>query len=273
LKIAINSYTSLQEYSAPPTLWKSLPQTMTHYSHCPAADWQHATVMHRGIKCIDGGHFQHCPQSEYLISRSSYWTTRTKLNWTPWPESVGELYRQSDRHLSAKLVPTFADRGCHVVSVTNPYGRILGFPRTPPGKRKETRYYMKQKESKQTDNIETSTGKDCKATRLYLFLNEMLLLHFQCKGVHHSQSKTQYGPANSPYRIWRRIVSYTAATGFMCSLASHDYHSNCNNTVFCSASFFPKSVTTTTPTPMHITRNFSGGSLSQNMNYIDHFYK
>jgi CBS-domain-containing membrane protein len=29
--------------------------------------------------------------------------------------------------LSTKLVSTFADRGCYVVSVTNPYGRILGF--------------------------------------------------------------------------------------------------------------------------------------------------
>jgi CBS-domain-containing membrane protein len=29
--------------------------------------------------------------------------------------------------LSAKLIPTFADRGGHVVSVTDPYGRILGF--------------------------------------------------------------------------------------------------------------------------------------------------
>jgi hypothetical protein len=28
---------------------------------------------------------------------------------------------------TAKFVPTFADGGCHVVSVTNPYGRILGF--------------------------------------------------------------------------------------------------------------------------------------------------
>jgi hypothetical protein len=46
---------------------------------------------------------------------------------TPWSESASELYRPSDRHLSAKLVPTFADRGCHVVSVTDPYGRILGF--------------------------------------------------------------------------------------------------------------------------------------------------
>jgi hypothetical protein len=29
--------------------------------------------------------------------------------------------------LSAKLVPTFADRGCHVVWVRDPYCRILGF--------------------------------------------------------------------------------------------------------------------------------------------------
>jgi hypothetical protein len=29
--------------------------------------------------------------------------------------------------LSAKLVPTFVDRVCHVVRVTDPYGRILSF--------------------------------------------------------------------------------------------------------------------------------------------------
>jgi hypothetical protein len=46
---------------------------------------------------------------------------------TPWSESACELYRLSDRRLSAKLVPTFADRGCHVVSVTDPYARILDF--------------------------------------------------------------------------------------------------------------------------------------------------
>jgi CBS-domain-containing membrane protein len=44
-----------------------------------------------------------------------------------WLESASELYQPSDRHLWAKLVPTFEDRGCHVVSVTDPYGRILGF--------------------------------------------------------------------------------------------------------------------------------------------------
>jgi hypothetical protein len=29
---------------------------------------------------------------------------------SPWPESASELYRPRDRSLSAKLVPTFADR-------------------------------------------------------------------------------------------------------------------------------------------------------------------
>jgi hypothetical protein len=52
---------------------------------------------------------------------------RTKLNYTPWPEFASELYRSSDRRLSAKLVPTFAERGCHVVSVADPSGHILGF--------------------------------------------------------------------------------------------------------------------------------------------------
>jgi hypothetical protein len=46
---------------------------------------------------------------------------------TPWPECVNKLYRANDRRLSAKLVPTFADRRCYVVSVTDPYDRIVGF--------------------------------------------------------------------------------------------------------------------------------------------------
>jgi hypothetical protein len=50
-----------------------------------------------------------------------------KKNYTPWSESASELYRPSDRRLSATWLPTFADRGCHVVSVTDPYGRILDF--------------------------------------------------------------------------------------------------------------------------------------------------
>jgi hypothetical protein len=43
------------------------------------------------------------------------------------PESASELHRPIDRRLSEKLVPTFADRGCHVVSVTDPYGLITIF--------------------------------------------------------------------------------------------------------------------------------------------------
>jgi hypothetical protein len=46
---------------------------------------------------------------------------------SPWPESARELYRPSDSRLSVKLMPTFVDRGCHVVSVTDPirpYSRI-----------------------------------------------------------------------------------------------------------------------------------------------------
>jgi hypothetical protein len=44
-----------------------------------------------------------------------------------WYESASKAYRPSDRRLSGNWLPTFADRGCHVVSVTDPYGRILGF--------------------------------------------------------------------------------------------------------------------------------------------------
>jgi hypothetical protein len=50
-----------------------------------------------------------------------------KTKKTPRSEPASELYRPSDRRLSAKLVPTFADTGCHVVSVTDPYGSILCF--------------------------------------------------------------------------------------------------------------------------------------------------
>jgi hypothetical protein len=46
---------------------------------------------------------------------------------TPWPESANELYRSSEYLLSAKLMPTFAGRKRHVVSVTDPYGLNLGF--------------------------------------------------------------------------------------------------------------------------------------------------
>jgi hypothetical protein len=46
---------------------------------------------------------------------------------SPWPQPARELHWPSDCLLSAKLVPTFADRGCHVVSVMDHHGHILGF--------------------------------------------------------------------------------------------------------------------------------------------------
>jgi hypothetical protein len=48
-------------------------------------------------------------------------------NKTAWLWSASELYRTSDRRLSAKFVLTFADRGCHMVSAADSYVRVLGF--------------------------------------------------------------------------------------------------------------------------------------------------
>jgi hypothetical protein len=62
-----------------------------------------------------------------LCRRISQSCGRSELNWTPWLETANELHRPSDHRLSAKLVPTLADRGCHVVIVTDPYSRILAF--------------------------------------------------------------------------------------------------------------------------------------------------
>jgi hypothetical protein len=58
----------------------------------------------------------------------SYMTKiKVSINQCLWPESASDLYQPSDRRLSAKLVPTLADKRCHVVSVTDPYGHNLGF--------------------------------------------------------------------------------------------------------------------------------------------------
>jgi hypothetical protein len=66
------------------------------------------------------------PPKRQLVSAdcTELYTRRQK---TSWPESASELDRPSDRRLSAKLVPTLSDRGCHVVGVMDHYGRILGF--------------------------------------------------------------------------------------------------------------------------------------------------
>jgi hypothetical protein len=42
-------------------------------------------------------------------------------------QSASGPYLTSDLHLSSNLVPTFADRGCHVLRVVNFHGRNLDF--------------------------------------------------------------------------------------------------------------------------------------------------
>jgi hypothetical protein len=66
--------------------------------------------------------------SSVHLYRKKFSICQNKQNkQTPWPESASELYPLSDSCLSAKLMSTFVDRGCCVVSVTDPYGRILAF--------------------------------------------------------------------------------------------------------------------------------------------------
>jgi hypothetical protein len=77
-----------------------------------------------------------CPIEGLYQGRSDHWTLQIfkKISTsilqhssrTPWPETASELYRPSDSRLSAKIVPTLADKKCHVVSVMNPYCRNLG---------------------------------------------------------------------------------------------------------------------------------------------------
>jgi hypothetical protein len=53
---------------------------------------------------------------------------------TPRPKLARELHWPRDRRWSAKLVPSFADRGYRVVSATDPHGRIFTFlDRDPDG--------------------------------------------------------------------------------------------------------------------------------------------
>jgi hypothetical protein len=66
-------------------------------------------------------------RSDYRKQYSVRRPQGNSLKENPLPESASELYRPSDRRLSAKSVTNVADRGCHVVSVTDPYARILGF--------------------------------------------------------------------------------------------------------------------------------------------------
>jgi hypothetical protein len=106
--------------------------------------WYNCVIQHQTLCCIAdagscgcyGNELHHSETRErherdHSASVRFNWISRNyhseiKKKTTPWSESASELYRPSDRRLSAKWLPTFAYRGCHVVSVTDPYCRILG---------------------------------------------------------------------------------------------------------------------------------------------------
>jgi hypothetical protein len=109
----------------------------------PTLEWPHLTFQQTIICTVNHNckYVYHIPQNEKFSSPfhcvnaiSSHLKSFLFLcvkktanrKQTPWLDSASELYRLSDRRLLAKLVSTFADRWCHVVSVTDSYSRILG---------------------------------------------------------------------------------------------------------------------------------------------------
>jgi hypothetical protein len=65
-----------------------------------------------------------CMETDVLVRPS---TLNQMYQETFCPQSASELYPPSDRCLLAKLLPTFTDRGCHVVSVRIPTVVFSGF--------------------------------------------------------------------------------------------------------------------------------------------------
>jgi hypothetical protein len=72
----------------------------------------------------------------YVIDKSRHYCVTYAVNTGNGNKLRGVSPRTNytDHSLSAKLVPTFADRGCLVVSVTDPYCRILAFLDHPMSK-------------------------------------------------------------------------------------------------------------------------------------------
>jgi hypothetical protein len=63
---------------------------------------------------VDTKQFTNCSFTKFskksLRGKALQFYSHEKTKQTPWPESTKELYRPSDRRLTAKLVPTFAGR-------------------------------------------------------------------------------------------------------------------------------------------------------------------
>jgi hypothetical protein len=107
--------------------------------------------------------------SEYFQQRES------NSQKTLWPESVSELYWPSDHRLSAKLLPTFADRGCHVVSMTDPYGCILSFLDQSTNKLLSLSLTLKLKHTKQDTKNQENSYLMSQATEIQVWFS---LCHF-----------------------------------------------------------------------------------------------
>jgi hypothetical protein len=76
-------------------------------------------------------HYSNENQKTVITRIAAYFCLKLNFNKTqtqpPWPQSSSELYRLSDHCLSAKLVPTFTDRGCLMVSAPDLHSCILRF--------------------------------------------------------------------------------------------------------------------------------------------------
>jgi hypothetical protein len=62
----------------------------------------------------------------WCCNLSDIFNVKKKL-WAPRSMRDVNYWMGLRKLVSSKLVQTFADRGCHVVSVTNPYDHIVGF--------------------------------------------------------------------------------------------------------------------------------------------------
>jgi hypothetical protein len=92
------------------------------YWHDPAVVDAHPFKSTESI--VSAASALNCAKRHYARGRGPvivYWRISSfHLSTIPWPESASELYRPDDCRLSTKLVPTFADRGCRVVSARIP---------------------------------------------------------------------------------------------------------------------------------------------------------
>jgi hypothetical protein len=69
--------------------------------------------------------FGSCKTQNHIILSSTNYIRKPELSGLN--PQANYTDRASDRRLSAKLLPIFADYKVHVISVTDPYGCILGF--------------------------------------------------------------------------------------------------------------------------------------------------